>query len=76
MGHQIAVLAALSYVSVLGIILAFVCYWGWKVANERLFCGECGRITDGLTDDDVCYACDRKLAAMQLAQSTTLGQTP
>lgn len=33
-----------------------------QAIREKLYCGECGKFTEDLTDDDVCFSCDAMLA--------------
>lgn len=53
---------ALIFVAAFGLACMALCWKMYRVAAQPLFCGECGKITDDLTDDDVCFRCNARLA--------------
>ena len=53
---------AITLLAIFGGAMALVLVKMHREATMPLFCGECGKFTTDLTDDDVCFVCNATLS--------------
>ncbi len=57
-----AITAAMVFAGAFALCWLFIIRRMNRLVEAPLSCGECGDITEDLTDDDVCFRCDYKLS--------------